>query len=206
MKYGPLLVATSNSGKLREIRTLLGNLPVTLLSFADFPNIEAVAETGSTFAENATLKASGYARQAHVPTLADDSGLSVDALNGAPGVHSARYLGEQASYADRIRALLIELEDAGKDTRTARFICALAVAAANGSIIYRTQAICEGRIADAPVGDGGFGYDPIFLPDGFNQTFGELPADVKNRISHRGRALAEAHQYIASLTGSFTAR
>ena len=205
LKATELLVATGNAGKLREIRTLLGDLPITLLSFADFPTIEEVAETGSTFAENAALKALGYARQARALTLADDSGLEVDALGGAPGVRSARYLGEHVSYADRITALLTAVKDVENDSLTARFVCALAIAAPNQEMLYRTQATSEGRIADAPRGSGGFGYDPIFLPHGFNETFGELPTDIKNAISHRGRALAKAREFLASLTATSAA-
>lgn len=202
LKPTGVLVATGNAGKLREIRALLSDLPIRLLSFADFPTVEEVAETGSTFAENAALKALGYARQAGILTLADDSGLEVDALGGAPGVRSARYLGEQVSYANRINALLTALKDVEDDERTARFVCALAIASPNQEILYTSQATCEGRIADAPRGSGGFGYDPVFMPMGFTQTFGELSADIKNGISHRGRALAKARQFLASLTAA----
>ena len=205
MKPTELLVATGNPGKLREIRALLCDLPIRLLSLADFPNIEEVAETGSTFVENAALKAFGYARQAGILTLADDSGLEVDALGGAPGVRSARYLGDQASYADRMNALLTALKTANGDARTARFICALAIASDKQEMLYTTEGTCEGRIAEAPRGSGGFGYDPVFLPQGFTRTFGELPADLKNTISHRGRALAKAHQFLASLTATSAA-
>jgi len=205
LKPTELLIATGNAGKLREIRTLLGDLPLTLLSLTDFPSIEEVAETGSTFAENAALKALGYAQQAGVLTLADDSGLEVDALAGTPGVRSARYLGENVSYADRISALLTALKNVENDKRSARFVCALAIASPNREILYRTQAMCEGYIGDAPRGSGGFGYDPVFVPHGFTQTFGELPADIKNEISHRGQALVKARQFIASLTASSAA-
>lgn len=199
MKHIELLVATGNAGKLREIRALLGDLPITLLSLADSPNIEGVAETGVTFAENAALKALGYGRQAGVLTLADDSGLE-GALAGAPGVRSARYLGEDASYADRMSALLTALKDVKDEARTASFVCALAIASDQQEMLYTTEGTCEGRIADAPRGSGGFGYDPIFIPRGFTQTFGELSADIKNGISHRGRALVKARQFLASLT------
>ena len=202
MKPTKLLVATGNAGKLREIRALLSDLPLTLLGLADFPAIDEVAETGTTFAENAALKALGYARQTGVLTLADDSGLEVDALAGAPGVRSARYLGERASYADRINALLAALKDVKDESRTARFVCALAIASNEQELLYTTEAMCEGRIADAPRGSGGFGYDPVFIPEGFSQTFGDLPAEIKNGISHRGRALAKARQYFGSLTAS----
>ena len=205
MKTTELLIATGNAGKLREIRALLSDSPLTLLSLADFPGIEEVAETGSTFAENAALKALGYAKQSGVLTLADDSGLEVDALAGAPGVRSARYLGENVSYADRISALLKAVKDADDNARSARFVCALVIASSKQEILYTTQATCEGRLADAPRGSGGFGYDPVFVPHGFNQTFGELPAEIKNEISHRGRALVKARQFIASLTASSAA-
>lgn len=196
MKPKELLVATGNAGKLREIRALLSHLPITLLSLADFPIIEEVAETGSTFAENAALKARGYAEQAGVLTLADDSGLEVDALGGAPGVRSARYLSDQASYADRMNALLMALKNVDEDGRTARFVCSLAIVSDRQEMLYAIEGKCEGSIAEAPRGSGGFGYDPVFVPEGFTQTFGELPADLKNGISHRGRALAKAHQFL----------
>jgi XTP/dITP diphosphohydrolase len=205
LKPTELLVATGNAGKLREIRALLGDLSIKLVSLADFPTIEEVAETGSTFAENAALKALGYARRAGVLTLADDSGLEVDALGGAPGVRSARYLGEHASYADRMNALLTALKAAKDDARTARFVCALAIASDKQEMLYTTEGTCEGRIGDSPRGSGGFGYDPVFIPQGFSQTFGELPADIKDGISHRGRALAKARQFLASLTATSAA-
>ncbi|HEY3104626.1 MAG TPA: RdgB/HAM1 family non-canonical purine NTP pyrophosphatase [Pyrinomonadaceae bacterium] len=200
MSKRPLLIATSNPGKLRELRSLLADLPFDLIGLTDIPNIQIVDEYGSTFIENATLKAVGYAAQARVLTLADDSGLEVDALNGAPGVRSARYVDPSASYADRIRILLHEVEKTGDSNRTARFVCAVAVAASDGNILYVTQKTCEGRLAESPRGKGGFGYDPIFIPDYYDQTFGELPADLKNQISHRAVALLAARGFLASLT------
>ena len=202
LKPKELLVATGNAGKLREIRALLNDLPFTLVTLGDLPNIEEVAETGSTFVENAALKAFGYARQSGVLTLADDSGLEVDALDGAPGVRSAHYLGDHASYVDRMSALLTALRTSNDVARTARFVCALAIVSDKQEMLYATEGTCEGLIADAPRGSGGFGYDPVFLPEGFTQTFGELSADIKNGISHRGRALAKAHQFLASLTAT----
>lgn len=172
-------MATGNAGKLKEIQDLLCHLPVTLLSLSNFPNMEAVEETGTTFNENARLKAIGYGMQAGVLTLADDSGLIIDALDGRPGVHSARFLGEHATYAERIEALLWNLMDVSE--RTARFVCALAIASPDGQVTFATQATCEGRIADSPRGTAGFGYDPVFIPEGFDRTFGELPAQVKKR-------------------------
>ena len=191
----PLLIATSNAGKLRELRSLLVDLPLELLSLSDFPNIESVEETGATFAENASLKAAGYARQARVLTLADDSGLVVDALQGRPGVHSARYLDPGATYHKRIASLLAELESFADPDRTARFVCAMTLASGNGAVVFATEKSCEGYIDKAPRGTGGFGYDPIFIPDGFHQTFAELSSETKNRISHRGLALAAVREF-----------
>ena len=195
-----LLIATSNSGKLRELRSLLIDSPVELISLADFPEIQSVEETGSTFAENASLKASGYAFQARVLTLADDSGLSVDELKGRPGVHSARYVHAEASYPERIAALLGELTSVAAQDRTARFVCAMAVASPTGEILFATEKSCEGYIAAAPRGTGGFGYDPIFVPVGFKQTLAELPAEIKNQISHRALALRAVWDFVGSLT------
>lgn len=193
-----LLIATNNAGKLRELRNLLVDLPLELLSLSDFPNIESVQETGSTFAENASLKASGYARQARVLTLADDSGLAVDALRGRPGVHSARYLNPDATYPERIASLLAELQSFADPDRTARFVCAMTLASADGQIVFATEKSCHGRIDQTPRGTGGFGYDPIFEPDGFDLTFAELSAGAKNRISHRGLALAAVREFLVS--------
>jgi XTP/dITP diphosphohydrolase len=173
---------------------------------ADFPDIEIVAETGTTFAENAMLKARGYAKQASTLTLADDSGLEIQALDGAPGVFSARYLGESATDQERVAGVLAQLKDVPDEERRARFVCAVAIADSTGAIVYETAANCDGRIAPAARGGGGFGYDPIFIPDGFELTFGELPAEIKNRLSHRGRALAAASQFLVSLTACSTAR
>jgi XTP/dITP diphosphohydrolase len=172
-----------------------------LLSLADFPNIQEVEETGTTFIENASMKASGYARQARVLTLADDSGLEVDALGGAPGIHSARYLDADATYPNRIRSLLAEIERTRDPNRGGRFVCAVAVASKTGNIDFVTEQTCEGRISAAPRGTGGFGYDPIFIPDGYSQTFAELSVETKNQISHRARALLAACEFLVSLTG-----
>jgi len=197
-----LLIATTNPGKLRELRSLLADLPLELLSLTNIPSIEPVEETGETFTENASLKASGYARQAKVFTLADDSGLAVDALRGKPGVYSARYVCPDATYPDRIASLLGELASIADPNRTARFVCARAVSSGTGAIAFITEKSCEGHIAAAPRGTGGFGYDPIFVPDGYDQTFAELPVETKNRISHRALALRATRQFIASLTAS----
>jgi XTP/dITP diphosphohydrolase len=194
-----LVLATRNSGKLAEVRELLADLPIALRSLADFPQSTEVSETGSTFAENGAIKASAYALQIGSWTLSDDSGLEVDALGGAPGILSARYAGEGASDADRIELLLKELARTGDEERRARFVCAVALADPPGNIINLSTGICEGRIAHAPRGANGFGYDPVFIPDGYEQTFGELTSEIKRLISHRARALANTRAFLLKL-------
>ena len=195
-----LLVATRNRGKLRELKELLSELPMVLRDLDAFPAIKTIPETGRTFAENAILKAGGYARQTGVFTLADDSGLEVDALEGAPGVLSARHAGAGASDRERVDKLLRELAGFPDAMRRARFISIIAVADPNGEIINISQGICEGRMAQQPRGSHGFGYDPIFIPDEYDETLGELSAETKNRISHRARALAATVRFLRSLT------
>ena len=197
-----LLVATRNEGKLQELRQLLADLPLSLLGLDDFPTIQTVAETGLTFVENSSLKASGYATQVHSLTLADDSGLEVDALDGAPGVLSARYAGEAASDAVRVEKLLAELSSIGVENRSARFVSAIAIASSEGSILNVSEGTCEGHIDFAPQGEHGFGYDPVFIPCGYDLTFAELAPSVKNRISHRARALQGARDYLRALTSA----
>ncbi|MBN1284986.1 MAG: XTP/dITP diphosphatase [Anaerolineae bacterium] len=193
-----LLVATQNPGKLREYQTLLADLPVEWAGLRDVGLAGMdVPETGATFAENAGLKASAYARAAGRLTLADDSGLEVDALGGAPGVYSARYAGPGASDADRCHKLLTELKDA--PNRAARFRCVIAIALPDGALAAAVDGVCEGSIAYAPRGANGFGYDPVFRVEGRNMTMAELTKAEKNAISHRGRALAAAKPVLAAL-------
>jgi XTP/dITP diphosphohydrolase len=196
----PLLLATQNEGKLRELRHLLADPPMDLFSLADFANIEMVPETGESFSENASLKAVGYALQTGLLTLADDSGLEVDALGGAPGIVSARYAGEGASDADRTIKLLSELSGTPAEKRSARFVSAVAIANARGEVLNVSIGACDGRIAFAPSGSGGFGYDPVFIPSGYDKSFGELKAEIKNQISHRARALLAAREFLLTLT------
>lgn len=205
MKQRTLLLATFNQGKLRELRELLAELPLHICDLNTFPSIQPVPETGETFLENARLKAIGYSKQTKLLTLADDSGLEVDALDGAPGVRSARYSHEGASDADRTSKLLSELSGVRAAERTARFVSVIAIADQDGQIIHVSKGACEGRVADAPKGSGGFGYDPIFIPAGLDQTFAELQPEVKNRISHRARAFAGAYQFLRGLTVSLGA-
>jgi len=196
----PLLIATWNKGKRRELQQLLSDLPFALMGLDDIPGLEPVLETGGTFVENASLKASGYAKQSGLLTLADDSGLEVDALKGAPGVLSARYAGEGASDRQRVEKLLADLSNVEASGRTARFVSAVATAISNGSISNISVGICEGRIAFEPQGTGGFGYDSIFIPAGSEMTFAELPPEIKNQISHRHSALEKAHKFLRNLT------
>lgn len=191
-----ILIATGNWGKVRELAELFQSLPVELKSLKDFPRVNEVEETGNTFEENARLKAEGYARQTGLLTLADDSGLEVAALGGAPGVFSARYAGKGASDESNIEKLLSELEKSGDFDRKARFVCEIALADSNGVVFHVENGICDGRISIKPCGDNGFGYDPIFIPDGFERTFGELNNDIKQQISHRGRAARKILQYL----------
>ena len=201
----PLLLATRNTGKLRELEQMLSGLPLVVSNLADFRDIVGIEETGNTFVENAALKAAGYATQARLLTLADDSGLEIDALGGAPGVFSARYHGELASYAERIKSLLDELATIDAAKRIARFVSAIAIAGADGNVQDVSLGTCQGRIAFGPRGSGGFGYDPIFVPDDYDLTFAELNIDVKNKISHRARALRGAREYLESLTSALHA-
>jgi XTP/dITP diphosphohydrolase len=194
-----LLIATHNTGKIRELSELLSDLPLRLRRLAEFPQIEEVEETGETFAANAELKARLYGRQTNLRTLADDSGLEVDALGGAPGVYSARYGGAKATDAERNALMLAELSRTDEPHRTARFTCAIALYEPQAETLKLFAGTCEGRIAQQPRGNNGFGYDPLFVPTGYTQTFGELPDELKQRLSHRARALLAARAYLSGL-------
>jgi len=195
-----LLIATNNPHKLEEYRDILAGLPVALVSLADAGIAAEVPETGATFEENAVQKAVAYARLSGLPTLADDSGLVVDALDGEPGVHSARWGGRETPYPARHRRLQHLLADVPWAQRTARFVCVIAIASPNGEV-RTAEGICEGFVAREPRGSGGFGYDPMFYLPEHHRTMAELPAEVKNRISHRGRAGAAARTLLTSPEG-----
>jgi XTP/dITP diphosphohydrolase len=188
-----ILVATRNPGKLREYASLLSGLrangqPLEWVTLTDLGIEREVDETGVTFEENARLKARAYAGESGLLTLADDSGLEVDALDGAPGVYSARYGGARLDDVGRYRLLLKNLGGTPAEQRTARFRCVVAVSTPGGEL-YTSDGACEGRIGIEPKGEYGFGYDPVFIVEGYGVTMAELPPDVKNRISHRARAL-----------------
>jgi XTP/dITP diphosphohydrolase len=193
---GRLLVATHNKGKLREYRALFNALPIEVIGLDSFPEIAEADETGETFAENAELKAREYAIQTGHVTLADDSGLEVAALGGRPGVMSARYGGIEKPFSEKMTILLDELERSGSRHRGARFVAAIAVADESGRILHSVEGICPGTIASHPRGSGGFGYDPVFIPDGYDKTFGELPDTIKQNISHRGRAFLQIMPFL----------
>lgn len=183
-----LVIATKNANKVRELSVLMKDFPVIIKSLVDFPPIPEVIEDGCTFDDNAYKKAAFTARILGVPTLADDSGLCVDALGGAPGVWSARYGGPDITDQQRCEKLLESLR--GKENRAAAFECVISIAVPTGAALTY-EGRCEGVIADAPSGENGFGYDPVFYFPEFKKTFAQLSAAEKNRVSHRGRALAE---------------
>ena len=183
----PLLVSTRNRHKLREVRTILGaRFEVSDLSI--LPTMHEVEETGTSFEENADLKAVAASQLFEGWVIADDSGLEVDALGGSPGVYSARYAGETASDSENNALLLKNLKEVPEKKRRARFRCVIVLARA-GRKLAAFSGVVEGLIASSPRGGEGFGYDPLFIPDGFSETFGELPVATKNRLSHRARAL-----------------
>lgn len=190
-----LLLATTNEHKLNEFRVIFRDLPFTLLSLRDIQIDMDVEETGTTFAENALIKALAYAQAANMLALADDSGLEIDALDGAPGVYSARFAGRETSYAERFRLLLARLQDIPVSQRTARFRCAIALAEPSGYTRV-VEGTIEGVIAESPRGENGFGYDPIFLVPEAGMTTAEMAPEEKNRISHRGRAAEAARRLL----------
>lgn len=198
-----LLIATKNAGKIKELKELTANLPLRISDLSEFPNVVEPEETGATFIENASLKARYYAAQTGVAALADDSGLEVAALGGAPGIFSARYAGDAASDADRIEKLLEELKRTPEENRRARFVCAAAFAGETGEIKFTAEGVCDGKIIFEPRGENGFGYDPIFVPDGFVETFGELSDTVKRQISHRARAIIKIIEQIRLFYAAF---
>jgi len=189
-----ILAATNNKDKLAEIRRILEPLGVSVASPAEVGVSVEVEETGSTFAENARLKAQAFYEASGLPSLADDSGLCVDALDGRPGLHTAFYQGENATYRQRISALVGELKDVPDGRRTARFVCHLCLVV-DGQTTLECRGVCEGEIGREPRGEGGFGYDPIFYVDG--KSMAERPKEEKDYLSHRGRALREFANVVA---------
>lgn len=194
-----ILIATTNAGKLREIVRILHGLPIALRTLADFPHAIIAEETGSSFAENARQKALHYAAVTGMLTMAEDSGFEVDALNGEPGIYSARYLREDATYDERFADIYQRVVEHASSDRSARFVCALAVAQ-RGDLLFETTAKVEGLLAEMPAGPNGFGYDPIFWYPAYGRTFGEVSDDEKIAVSHRGQAMRAFREYLRHRT------
>ncbi len=196
-----LLVATTNQGKFAEVQAFLKNLPLTILSLKSLGRWPAVVEDGATFEENALKKARALAEYSGKLTLADDSGLEVDALNGAPGIFSARYGGEAGNDGKNNERLLRELQGIAEEERGARFVCALALCApeSRGMKEWTARESCEGRIAFELRGQNGFGYDPLFFYPPLGKTFGEIDRETKATVSHRGKALKKLSEIVPSL-------
>jgi XTP/dITP diphosphohydrolase len=193
-----LLLATNNKGKIREYQSLLRGIPFEVVTPAELGISTSVEEAGGSFEENARLKAVTLAQQSGLLSLADDSGLEVDALDGEPGPLSARYAGEGASDTDRINYLLSRLRNVPEKQRTARFRCVIALAEPDGQVqLFSGE--CRGVITTAPIGDRGFGYDPIFFIPGLGKTMAELTLEEKNRVSHRARAAEKAREYLVKI-------
>ena len=188
-----LLIATTNAGKLREIATVLGGVPFDLVNLAGWPGLAAPAETGRTFEENARAKALYYSAATDSLTVAEDSGLEIDALGGAPGIESARWGGATASYPQKFALIFDALRATGSLDSPARFVCALVLARA-GQALFEARGIVEGRIAQ-PTGDGGFGYDPIFFYPPLGRTLAEMGAE-KSSVSHRAQAFSELRKFL----------
>jgi XTP/dITP diphosphohydrolase len=191
-----LILATRNVHKIEELSAMLSDLNVELLSFRDFPDLPEVVEDGETLEDNAIKKAREISQATGLPALADDTGLEVATLGGAPGVISARYAGEACSYDDNNRKLIHELEGVPDEERKAAFRCVVALAVPGGEVMT-VEGRTDGVILREPRGDMGFGYDPIFLPNGHTLSYAEMSQDEKNTVSHRGRALEKARELIA---------
>jgi XTP/dITP diphosphohydrolase len=193
-----LLVGTTNPGKLAEVQAFLENLPVEIISLNDLGRWPDIIEDGATFEENALKKARTLAEYSGYLTLADDSGLEVDALNGAPGIYSARYSGDEGNDEKNNKKLLSALKDVPEHKRTARFVCALALCVPKSQDARKwiVRESCEGRIAVTPKGRNGFGYDPLFFYPPFGKTFGEIDRETKAAVSHRGKALKKLAQIL----------
>ncbi len=195
-----LLLASRNQHKIEELQQMLTSLNIEVISLDDVPDMPIIEEDGKTFSENASKKARLTAMHTGFTCLADDSGLVVDALGGQPGVYSARFAGEDADDQKNNRKLLQMLQGVDGEKRRARFICVIAISDPRGNV-HTVEGTCKGRIDYEERGTGGFGYDPLFIPDGYSQTFAELSRKEKNRISHRGQALLKARAFLEKVTG-----
>ncbi|MFB1052189.1 XTP/dITP diphosphatase [Paraliobacillus sp. JSM ZJ581] len=190
------LIATKNKGKVQDFRHLFQKYDIEIISLLDLDEpVEDVEETGTTFEENAILKAEAISELLNMPVLADDSGLEIDSLDGRPGVYSARYAGEDKDDTKNLHKVINEMEDVPDEKRTARFVCVLAVARPGEETITK-RGTCEGKITHEPIGTNGFGYDPIFQPEDMEKTMAELSSAEKNAISHRGNALKKLETWV----------
>jgi XTP/dITP diphosphohydrolase len=193
-----LLVATTNPNKVNEIRRVLDGADVEVITLEGWPDLVAPEETGRTFEDNARLKATYYARATGQVTVAEDSGIEIDALGGVPGVESARYAGEETSYPEKFARLYAALDRTGTRDSAARFVCALAMASPD-AILFEARGVIEGRVAHEPAGSGGFGYDPFFFYPPYGRTLGQVTPEEKLAVSHRGQAFRKLREYLASL-------
>ncbi len=193
-----IVIASCNDGKIEEIKNYSDHLnsKINWLTYKQVEGFPEVEEAGSTFLENAKIKASAIAEYTKKMVIADDSGLEVDWLGGKPGIYSSRYAGKSASDYDNRKKLIQNLKDAPYSKRSARFICSLVLWDPKKGMIFKTSGVCEGRIGYTEKGTGGFGYDPLFTPEGYDRTMAQLQPDEKNRISHRGKALAAFCRFI----------
>ena len=196
------LLGTGNVGKISEIKRSLEGLPLVFKVVTDFSELQSPVEDGSSYEENAIIKARSYAQQTGMWTLADDSGLEVAYLNGLPGLKSARFGGAGLTDIDRTNLLLSRLEAVKNDQRSASFVSVVAVANPSGEIINVAHGICRGTIAESPAGEEGFGYDPVFIPNGHEKTFAEIPLSLKGRLSHRGKALGATREFLQRFFGT----
>ncbi len=193
-----ILLGTRNAGKIKELKRLLDSTELNIVDLNSFRTLEEPVETGKTFAENAAIKASAYAIETNCYALADDSGLEVTVLGGKPGIYSARFAGNNATDAENNRKLLKELAVIESIDRSAQFVCAMSVSNPDGNIIFATSGTCTGTISDKPNGINGFGYDSLFVPSGFDKTFGVLSIEVKAKLSHRAAAARKIKAFLES--------
>lgn len=191
-----LILATGNKGKIREINALFSDLDIAFIGLDEYPGLPDIVEDGSTFRENALKKAKAVFDHTGIVSVSEDSGLEVDALRGAPGVLSARFASEDATDEDNIKKLLYELEGTPDDSRTARFVSVLCLFDGTGEHYF--EGFVAGRIINEPRGVSGFGYDPLFVPDGYDKTFAELGTEIKNAISHRAQSIARLKTFLTS--------
>jgi XTP/dITP diphosphohydrolase len=190
-----ILLATRNQGKIREQNELMRGSGIEVVGLDRWPGLPAPEEPGPTFLDNAVVKALYYQRATGMASVGEDSGLEVDALDGAPGVYSARWMGEDTPYEAKVARLLEKLEGLAPEERRARYVCAVAFAD-RGEVVFEAVETVEGRIAEAPRGSGGFGYDPVFFYPPFGKTMAEATPDEKNRVSHRGKAMARLRDFL----------